>query len=47
MKRKKSIFPLADQPEPDYKGATPQAHAPFVYRLGRQIFILKRGVRLP
>jgi hypothetical protein len=22
-------------------------HAPFVYRLGRQIFILKRGVRLP
>ena len=46
-KREKSIFPLADQPEPDYKGATPQAHAPFVYRLGRQIFILKRGVRLP
>ncbi|CUX19023.1 conserved hypothetical protein [Agrobacterium tomkonis CFBP 6623] len=46
-KRKKSIFPLADQREPDYKGATPQAHAPFVYRLGRQIFILKRGVRLP
>ncbi|CVI57845.1 conserved hypothetical protein [Agrobacterium salinitolerans str. Hayward 0363] len=46
-KREKSIFPLAEQREPDYKGATPQAHAPFVYRLGRQIFILKRGVRLP
>ncbi|WP_210187236.1 hypothetical protein, partial [Agrobacterium pusense] len=29
-KRKKSVFPLAEQPEPDYKGATPQAHAPFV-----------------
>jgi hypothetical protein len=25
----------------------PPQHAPFVYRLGRQIFILKRGVRLP
>ncbi|CUX19074.1 conserved hypothetical protein [Agrobacterium deltaense Zutra 3/1] len=44
---KSCIFPLAEQREPDYKGATPQAHAPFVYRLGRQIFILKRGVRLP
>ena len=22
-------------------------HAPFVYRLGRQVFILERGVRLP
>ncbi|CVI57847.1 conserved hypothetical protein [Agrobacterium salinitolerans str. Hayward 0363] len=44
---KSCIFPLADLREPDYKGATPQAHAPFVYRLGRQIFILKRGVRLP
>jgi hypothetical protein len=43
-------FPLAGNPTPDYKGATAAnaaRHAPFVYRLGRQIFILERGVRLP
>ena len=39
-------FPLAVTPVPDYKGAT-EARAPFVYRLGHQIFILGRGVRLP
>ena len=39
-------FPLAVIQVPDYKGAT-EAHAPFVYRLGHQIFILGRGVRLP
>jgi hypothetical protein len=34
----KRDFPLAGMGGPDYKGAT--QHAPFVYRLGRQIFIL-------
>ena len=33
------ILPLAAQKGADYKGATTE-HAPFVYRLGRQIFIL-------
>ena len=32
-------LPLAATKRPDYKGAT-KRHAPFVYRLGRQIFIL-------
>ena len=41
-----SDFPLAGARFADYEGAY-QRHAPFVYRLGRQIFILKRGVRLP
>ncbi|CCM75527.1 hypothetical protein BN77_2682 [Rhizobium mesoamericanum STM3625] len=39
-------MPLAGFKVPDYKGATTK-EAPFVYRLGHQIFILGRGVRLP
>jgi hypothetical protein len=34
----KQKYRLAGMKSPDYKGATPDA--PFVYRLGRQIFIL-------
>ncbi len=40
------VLPLAGIQVPDYKGATTK-EAPFVYRLGHQIFILGRGVRLP
>jgi hypothetical protein len=29
------------------RSVTPKTQGPFVYRLGRQIFILERGVRLP
>gem|GEM_PF-5631241 len=43
---KKCNLVLAGNQTSDYKGAN-TAYAPFVYRLGRQIFILKRGVRLP
>jgi hypothetical protein len=37
---------LATPPKANYI-APCSALAPFVYRLGRQIFNLKRGVRLP
>ncbi len=39
IRQKFLVLRLAAQKSADYKGAT-TAHAPFVYRLGRQIFIL-------